>query len=204
MADIEVNTQYLLDLKEQVRELRAVCQALDDFFVIGADRIAREPDVEQLRTLATRLKHQLQEAIISEDSARSSSAKFDAGTSVGNLFATGIGIVTGNRGLVEGAERLQKKRAGRQHCFGMIVVCVGIGGLPDDIQVISISGRAREKNLPESNVIHKIHETGAILFTPDRFWQLIEEVVHNIQEGKIRLPIPLKYLEPRRNIAGIV
>jgi hypothetical protein len=194
MADIEKNSQCLLDLKKQLRELGAACQALNDFCVTGARRIAREPDVEQLRSLATRLKHQLEKAGLSEDRAQSSLVQFDAIMSVGNLLATGIGIAMGKRGLVEGAERLEKIRTSKQHVFGMILICVGQGGLPDDVQVVSISELARIQNRDKSEIIRAFQQRGEWLFSPEVFLKMLDTLIEKLREGELRLPILPKQL----------
>lgn len=184
-------------MRKWLLEMGSACQSLNNFFVTGADRIAREPDVKTLRSLATRLKHQFEEAVLSEDSARSSLAKLDAGINVGNLFVTGIGLAIGKRGWVEGVERFEKIRAGRQHCFGMIMVCVGQDGLPDDVKIVSISELARIQNRDEDEIVQELQQRGKLLFSPDGFLELLDEFIGKLREGKLRLPIPTKQLPTR-------
>jgi hypothetical protein len=168
---------------------------MDTFFVKGADLMAREADIERLQTLTTRLKQHLEEAVLSEDGAQYASLKGDAVSAIGGLIVKGVGSATGRLTWVEEFEKnLTARRGRKQHCFGMIMVCVGKGGLPDDVRVVSVSELARKQNRSESAVIHEIQESGVLLFPPHEFWQLIEGLVSDIHKGKSRLPIPPEQL----------
>jgi hypothetical protein len=201
MEDIAMNTQYLLDLKARVREMGSACQVLNNFFATGAVRIAQEPDVERLRSLATQLKHKLEEAGLSEERARSSLAEWDGGIKMGNSIVAATGSAIGKRGWVEGAERLEKRRASKQHDFGMILVCVGQGGLPDDVHVVSISELARIKNRAESEIIREIQQAGELLFSPEVFLQMLDTIIEQLRRGELRLPIPPKQLPAKLAVA---
>ena len=124
MAPGRVNIQYLLSLKERLRELGSACEAMDTFFVKGADLMAREADIERLQTLTTRLKQHLEEAVLSEDGAQYASLKGDAVSAIGGLIVKGVGSATGGLTWVEEFEKnLTARRGRKQHCFGMIMVC---------------------------------------------------------------------------------
>jgi len=197
MADVGVNIQYLRDLKERVREMQSACKELDAFFASGADRMAQEVDVEQLNTLTTRLKQHLEEAVSGENRARYALEKADIMCNIGGFIFKVIGSATGRDALFDGVERFEKERASKQRIFGMIMVCVGKGGLPDDVHVVSISEKARRQNRLESAIIFEIEKGGALLFTPDKFMHLVEGVIHNIRKGNLRLPILPEQLTPK-------
>lgn len=183
--------QYLLNLKERLRERGADCEALDTFFAKGADWLAREADIVRLQNLTIRLKQHLEEAVLNEDRAQYASIKRDAMSSIGGLIVKGIGSAIG--GATWSPEAFEKdltaRRTRRQRTFGMIMVCIGKGGLPDDVHTVSISEKARTQNRSESTIILEMKESGALLFTPDKFMQLIEELALDIRKGKLRLPI---------------
>lgn len=195
MADGGVNNQYLLDLKERLRELGSACEEINTFFANEADRMARKADVKRLQNLTVSLRQRLEEAIWRENAARSASLKGDAVGSAGELIAEEIGSAMGEHAWVEKFEKsLTARRAARKRSFGMIMVFVGKGGLPDDVRVVSISELARAQNQPESAIILGLEERGVLLFTPDEFWQLIERLVRDIRKGKSKLPIDSRQL----------
>ena len=111
-------------------------------------------------------------------------------SSIGKLIVKGIGSTMGKHVWVDAfEENMAARNAGRQHCFGMIMVYVGNGGLPDDVHVVSISEKARTQNRLESVIILEMQKSGVLLFTPDAFWQLVEQLALDIHKGKLRLPI---------------
>ncbi|MFC1846482.1 hypothetical protein ACFLYS_00275, partial [Chloroflexota bacterium] len=82
----------------------------------------------------------------------------------------------------------------KEHCFGTIMVCIGKGGLPDDVHVISVSRRARTQNQPESKIIQELQQRGMLLFSPDVFPVIINTLIEQLRAGKLSLPISLKQL----------
>jgi len=185
-----MNTQSLQDLKDRARELVTACQTLDTIFVEGAVRLCQEAEVKRLKEMATRIRLHLEDAELSENGARHASQTGDAVGEIGKLIVKGIGSAMGEHARVDAFEKnLAARQSSRQHCFGMIMVCVGKNGLPDDVHVVSISEKARTQNRSESAIILEIQENGALLFTPDKFMQLVEGVVRDIRKGKSRLPI---------------
>ena len=153
--------------------------------------MAREADIVRLQNLTIRLKQHLEEAILNEDVAQYASIKGDAVSSIGELIVKGIGSAIG--GHTWSSETFEKsltaRRSRKQRTFGTIMVCVGKDGLPDDVHIVSISEEARTKNRSESAVILEMKESGALLFAPGKFMQLVEGVVRDIRKGKSRLPI---------------
>jgi len=205
MATEGITIQYWLNLKERLRERGSACEALDTFFSKGADRMAREADIAWLQNLTIRLKQHLEEAVLNEDKAQYASLKGDAVSSIGGFIVKGIGSAIG--GYTWSSEAFEKdltgRRARKQRTFGMIMVCIGKGGLPDDVHIVSVSEKARTHNQSESAIILEIQQSGALLFAPDKFMQLIEELVRDIHKGKRRLPIlpeqlPVKLVPVKR------
>jgi len=195
MAAEGVTIQYLLNLKEQLRERGFACKELDNFFATGAERMAREGDIKRLQNLTTLLKQHLVEVIQSEDSARCASLEADVVGSIGGLIVKGLGSAIAGPAWGEAFEKDQTvRRTRRQVTFGTIMICVGKGGLPDDVHIVSISKLARTQNRSESAIILEIQESGVLMFKPDEFWQLIEESIRDIRKGGERVPEPSEQL----------
>jgi hypothetical protein len=73
--------------------------------------------------------------------------------------------------------------------FGNVMVCIGSGGLPGDVEIISISQLARESKRPESDVINELQKRGYLLFSKEAFSLLNDKLIDDIREGRLRLPI---------------
>ena len=185
-----MNTQSLLGLKDRVQKLATACRTLDAIFAEGAVQLRQEAEVERLQKMTTRIRLHLEEVELSENGAQNASQTVDALGGIVKLIVKGIGSAMGEHFQVGVFEKtMTARQSSRQHCFGMIMVCIGKGGLPDDVRVVSISERARTQNRSESAIIHEIQESGALLLTSDKFMQLVEGVVCDIRKGNLRLPI---------------
>ena len=74
------------------------------------------------------------------------------------------------------------------------MVYIGSRGLPDDVQVVSISELARESNRQEYVVIRELREEGCLLYNEADFSLLIDRVVSDIREGRLCLPVSIEKL----------
>ena len=183
-----MNTQAPQDLKDRARELLAACRTLDTMLAEGAVRLRQEAEVERLRAMATCIRRHLEEAAQSENRAQDACRRAEALGGRGRALVKGIAVW--EHAKVEAFEKtIAARRSGRQHCFGMVMVCVGKGGLPDDVNVVSISGRARDQNRSPSAIALDMQKRGALLFTPENFMQSVEGVASDIRKGKLRLPV---------------
>jgi hypothetical protein len=195
MATEGVTIQYLLNLKKRLRERGSDCEALDTFFAEGADLMAREAEIERLKKMTTRIGLHLEEVELSESRAQHASQSADALGGIGKLFVKGFGSAMGEHAWVDAFEKnTAARQSGRQHCFGMIMVCVGKVGLPDDVHVVSVSERARVQNRSESEIIQELQQRGMLLFYPHVFLAMVDTLIEQLLDGKLRLPISPKQL----------
>ena len=94
-----------------------------------------------------------------------------------------------NKQLSDFADYLLKSPTDKGRSFGLILICIGPRGLPDDAEVVSISQLARESNRPESEIINKLREGGYLLFNEKTFSLLIDRLIDDVREGRLRLPV---------------
>jgi uncharacterized protein YukE len=190
MAASGMNIQQLQQLKNRAKELASACQGLDSFLAYQSDRLHCEADIERLNTLTAKLKLHLREVELSEKGARRASENADALGSMTKLVVEGIGYAMGKKAFVTVFDKsLQARYDSKQRCFGFSAVCVGKGGLPDDVHVVSISKLARAKNLPESEIVLQIERRGELVFKPEDFWRLVKDLIEDITSKQVRLPI---------------
>ena len=109
-----------------------------------------------------------------------------------------IKMVSKNKQLSAFSDHLLKNLAGKQRPFGMVLVCIGPKGLPDDARVVSISRLARESNREESEVINELQERGYLLFSEEAFPLLIDKLIDGVLEGRLLLPISAEKLSEIR------
>ena len=87
------------------------------------------------------------------------------------------------------ADHLIQTPGNEQQPFGLVMVCIGPKGLPDDVKGVSISQLVRESRRPQTEIINKLREDGYLLFSERVFSLLIDELSSHIRAGKLHLPI---------------
>jgi len=181
---------HLKNLKHQARRLTSTCLSLITLFAQEANRLNREDEASRLMTSYSSIRQQLDLAKQSEDAASNGHIKAGLISSLGGLALGGIvKQVSNNKRPSAFTDYLFEIPTSEEPPFGTILVCIDLKGLPDGVRVISISKLARESNRPESEVINELEESGCLLFDDKVFALLIDRLVDDVREGRLRLPI---------------
>ena len=181
---------HLKNLHHQARKLTSTCLSLITLFAREANRLNREDEASRLKALYSFIRQQLDLAKRGEDSASYGHSKADLISSLGGLALGGIvKRVSKNKRLSAFADYLLESPTNKERPFGSVLVCIGPKGLPGDARVVSISQLARESNRPESEVIKELQECGCLLFNEKAFSLLIDKLVDDVRERRLRLPI---------------
>jgi len=78
--------------------------------------------------------------------------------------------------------------------FGIILIAVGKGGLPDNVRVIPVSRLARESNIKESELKAKLQDGSCLSMTAGTFVRLLSNVQAKVLDGAMSLPVPIEQL----------
>ncbi len=195
MADMSALHGHLKNLKHQAMEMASTVLSLGAVLTEEANRLGREDEVSRLKTLYSSIRHQLDLAKRGESSVSYSQSKVNLILSLSGLALSSI-IKMGskNKRLSATPGDILMSVANKPYPFGTVLVCIGPRGLPDDIQVVSISQSARESNRQESEVINKLRARSCLLFNEEEFSLLIDKLVVGVREGRLHLPISKKNL----------
>jgi hypothetical protein len=200
-----MNIQGLQDLRNQVRELVTAFLTLDTCLAEGAAQLRREAEVKRLETMATRICEYLAQAKSSEYEEQRAWETKNSLKGLGKLIITNIDFTDGQHPRFNAFKNsIAAQPTSKQPCFGTIVVGFDKGGLPDDVHVMSISGRAREQHRLESEIIQELQRRGMLLCSPNAFIEMIHIVIGQLREGKLRLPISVTQLPASLAIPRIV
>lgn len=190
-----MNHHGLLDLRNRVCELATACRTVDTFFAEGAAQLRQEDEAKTLKTMTAWVFEHVATAKQVEYEAQREWKTDTSFKSFGKYIVKNIDYIDGpHAGLDAFKKNIAALPFGKQPCFGTIVVGVDRRGLPDDVHVISISGRAREQYLPESKIIQALQRQGMLLFYPAVFHSMVDALIKQLLEGKLRLPILPKQL----------
>ncbi len=195
MEGLTPNSACLRNLRYQARKLTTVVLSLSNMFAEEAVRLNWKDEASRLKALHFTIRQQLDQAKRDEDAASYGYSKANLMVSFGRL-AVGrtIKMVSKNKELQAFSNHLLNSLGGEQRPFGMVLICVGPKGMPDDVQVVSISRLARESNREESEVINELQRHGCLLFSEKAFSLLIDKLACDVQEGRLLLPISMEKL----------
>jgi hypothetical protein len=193
------NSAYLKNLRHQARKQAASSLSLSNLFTEEAVRLHRTDEASRLEALYFSIRQQLDRARRHEDAASRAHSEVNLKVSLGKLVVGGaIKMVSENEQLLAFSDRLLKGLGGEQRPFGTVLICVGPKGMPDDVQVVSISRLARESTRGESEVISELRTRGCLLFSEEAFSLLIDRLTCDVREGRQFLPVSAEKLAETR------
>jgi hypothetical protein len=199
MEGLTPNSAYLKDLRYQVRKLTTASLSLTNLFAEEAVRLNWRDEASRLKALHSSIRQQLDWVKSNEDAASYGHSKAKLIISLGGLAMGRISkVVSKNEQLLAFSDDLLNSLAGKQRPFGTVLICVGPKGMPDDVQVVSISRLARESNREEPEVINELQRRGCLLFSEQAFSLLIDKLTRDVQEGRLFLPISTEKLTGTR------
>lgn len=182
-------------LRFQARKLTSDGLSLTTLFVEEAKRLSKEDEASRLRTLYRTVAEQLEQVKRDEGSASYGHSKARLVTSLGGLVVgTAIKMASKDKQLLAFSDHLLKNLGGKRCPFGMVLVCIGPKGLPDDVEVVSISRLARELNRDESDVTSELQKQGFLLLGEKAFSLLTDKLIDGVLEGRLILPISTEKL----------
>lgn len=195
MASMSFGKTGLKNLREKAARLLSAAESLPASFHQEAVRLQRSDWVACLVALRSSVLEKVEREISSEASAKLGDSSVRAVVSVaglvGQLFAKGSGDVW----LANLSQRAIDAARTTTPPFGMVVVCIGPGGLPEDVDVLRVSSLARRSKREENASIDKLKKQGYFLLTPEAFSRLIDKLVNEITAGNVSLPVSVNELD---------
>ena len=182
----------LEDLRRRASELASAVQALTTLFEEGATRLSREDQVARLKAVHSDVVEKVERARAQEMAASTGNSM---ASTVGSLFRLGAGVITmtsENRTMQAISQQLLARSTTKKPPFGTILINVGPGGMPEDVDVINISSLARESKKDEREVTDRLLTDGNLLFTASAFSSLVERLADGILRGEMTLPVPVE------------
>jgi hypothetical protein len=190
MADMTIKYTSLEDLKRRASELVSAVQTLAILFEEGATRLSREDQVARLKILHAAILQKVERARAQETAANTGHSM---ASTVSSLFRFGGGLITmtsEDTTMQTISQQLLARSARKEPSFGTILIDVGSGGVPEDVEVINISRLTRESKRDECDFTGRLLADGHLLFTANAFSSLIDRLADEILKGGLSLPVP--------------
>jgi hypothetical protein len=189
MESLKSFHDHLGNLQHQARKLISAGLSLTELFAEEAKRLSREDEASRLRASYRAVVEQLERAKRDEGSESYAQSQVNLEMSVIALgMAAGRAMVSKNNRLSRISDSL-KSVSIKKFPFGNVLVCIGPKGLPDDVEVVSISHLARESKREESEVVNELQKRGYLLLSKEAFSLSIDKLVDDVRKGRLRLPI---------------
>lgn len=179
----------LEDLWQRSSELALAAESLAALFEEGAIRLSRKDQVARLKALRSGILERLERAKGRETAAGTGHS---LASTVDSLFRLGAGLITmtqENATMQAISRQLLARPTGNEPTFGTVLICVGPGGIPEHVDVVSISRVARESKRDEREVMDTLRAGGNLLFTAEAFSYLIDTLSDGILKGVLILPV---------------
>jgi len=177
----------LENLQSQAKKLNESGLALNTLFAQEETRLKREDEASSLRAVYRTVVEQLQRLEGTEASVKRGHSQANLILSLGGLAVAAMGSKSKQLSAI--THYLLQPPADEQQSFGLVMVCIGPKGLPDDVRGVSISQLARESGRPQPEIINKLREDGYLLFSEHVFSLLIDRLACHVRAGKLNLPV---------------
>lgn len=190
MESMTVYQQGIEALCRQAREQAAALEPLGDIFAQEAKRLFRHDQAVCLRRLKARVMHEVSNTLEQETTASNAftktalvmgAAEFALGGLVAAMFCS--------RRVFSVGTHLAQGELSKAKPFGTVLVAVGHGGLPNDVEVVSLSRLARESGRLESDIEAALQTSGYLLVTPQTFCNVLDELKCKVLDGSLSLPV---------------
>ena len=195
MEGLTLYNAQLKDLQSKAKNLASDAIPLNELFEEEEVLLNRKEEVSRLNDLCSSILREI-------DSVRDMESKdcyiqsVDEAIGVWGKLAMGIALksMIKDKKLQAASRQVLTTSGGKRPSFGTISVCIGQNGIPDEVKVISISLLSRQSGMEESKVVNELKRHGHVLLNKKDFTVLIENLIGDIQEGKLTLPICLEKL----------
>lgn len=194
MANITVEDTNLKDLRQRASELASAVESLATLFEDESTRLGRKDEVARLDALRSAVLQQVERARGEEMAASYGHNKARAVTSFFRLGAGLITMTSENRTTRAISRQLLAWSSGREPHYGTVLIRIGPKGLPEDVEVLSISSLARESKRDEPEIMDRLLARGNLLFGEETFSHLVDRLAGEILKGGLSLPVSIERL----------
>ena len=182
----------LKNLQIHVGSLVSATASLASLLGEEAISLKRRDEVARLQVLRAAIMSHIESARCDEDSSSYNYSKWELFRCLSGLGTRLAATTSNNDKLWNTSQKLFDTPANGEPHFNTILVCIGLGGIPDDVHVVSVSSQARKSRQKEFRVIEVLQKKQNLLLTEENFSELLDRLADKIIEGKLSLPISLQ------------
>jgi len=190
MAGLTHYQHLLRALRRGVQAQQASLESLERTYQSESVRLSRLDQARRLDELRAQIERDI--ATIEREESIASHA-FNKVHLISGLAMLGIGglhaAVRPKAGAFPLWKGLAENTFNRTQPFGTILVCIGPGGIPDDVVAIPLSRSARNVGATESVARAHVERQGHTLMTPHQFLIHLDQLKGRVLAGDLTLPV---------------
>jgi hypothetical protein len=156
-------------LNRAANKLAVSAESLSAQFRRETVRLKRKDEVARLTALRSATLQEVESVRDMEMAAESGYRKAMAGLSLFRLFGGLITATSEHKTMRAISRRLLTDYGDREPPFGTILIRIGPRGIPEDIEVVSVSSLARESKRDESEIMNGLLVPGNLLVSRETF-----------------------------------
>ena len=173
-------------------------EELSSAFASSATNLARRDQAECVRNLKSRVLAEVKYLLDMESSGESGAIKAKLVSAPLSFAVVGFtGMLLHHDNPLAMAINAAGATLSKNPPFGMVLIAIGKGGLPDDVKVIPLSRMARESKMSELEVRTILADKGYFLITQEVFAATMGAVEHCVLNGVLPLPLPITEFKKR-------
>ena len=158
-----------------------------------ANDLTRRDQATCLRSLKTEVLAEVKCFLDIESSAKSGFTKAKLINVPLTFFITALSEdLLHHKNPAEKARKAAVETLSKKLPFGTVVIAIGKGGIPEDVEVVPISALARKSKTTEAKVRTTVIGRGYLLITSKAFATTIDKIEKLVQDGVLSLPLPAK------------
>ena len=184
-------------LRQQARAQLDALAALKEILAQEAQHLHRHDQARRLDGLGEKVAQEVRYIQRMETAA---SSGFEWTMLISGLMKFTLGSLVAVAGrshehLLSIGTRVAQSDFERTAPFEVVVIAVGPGGVPDDVDVVALSRHARELGRAEFQIVAALESRGYCVMTPESFSIALDELRGKVLNGILVLPVAASSLE---------
>ena len=187
-----INNDSLKGLLIHAGNLVSAAESLASLLEEEAIGLKRRDEVARLQVLRAAIMSHIESARCDESSSSYNYSVVGLFRSLAGLGTRLAATTSDDDRLWNMSQKLFDPPANGEPRFNTVLVRIGLGGVPQDVHVVSVSSQARKSRQKEFRVIEELQKNQNLLLTEENFSELLDRLADKIIEGKLSLPIGLQ------------
>lgn len=177
-------------MRSEIDQQVIAIKGLVDTFTESDIQLIRHDQAASLRILKIRIMNEVHKIEWIEAAAQDGNNKgVILGAGAAFIFGSLFVAATRHKDAYKAGARFATSVLGSKTPFGNVLITIKGQGIPEGVEVVSISHLARESSMSESKVETSLKREGYLLMTRGQFAEFLDKMERALIDGSVRLPL---------------